>query len=70
MRGKLADGASNPSNIGGTRVSEVRDVLVVLLGSALMRMDGENLTVGQTADLLLAMLKREGYEITRDRGQQ
>jgi hypothetical protein len=49
-------------------VSSVRDVLVVLLGSALIRMHGENLTTGQTADLLLMMLDREGYEIAKKKG--
>jgi hypothetical protein len=43
----------------------IRDVLVVLLGSALIRMEGERLTVGQTVDLLMKMLEQEGYEIAK-----
>jgi hypothetical protein len=42
-----------------------RDVLVVLLGSALIRMESDELTVGQTVDLLIKLLDREGYEIMK-----
>jgi hypothetical protein len=45
--------------------TSTRDVLVVLLGSALIRMEGERLTVGQTVDLLMKMLEQEGYEIVK-----
>ncbi len=41
----------------------MRDVLVVLLSSALIRQQSDNLTVGQLTDLLIKMLEREGYEI-------
>jgi hypothetical protein len=44
---------------------EVRNVMIVLLSAALMRMEAGNLTVGQTADLLMKMLEREGYTIER-----
>jgi hypothetical protein len=45
--------------------TEVRDVLIVLLGSALLRMESDKLNVGQTVDLLMRMLDREGYAIKR-----
>lgn len=48
-----------------TTTTAVRDVLVVLLGSALIRMESDRLTVGQTADLLIKMLEREGYAVTK-----
>jgi hypothetical protein len=44
-------------------MTDVRDVLIILLGSALIRMETERLTVGQTADLLIKMLEQEGYAI-------
>ena len=40
-------------------------VMIVLLGSALIRMESDKLTVGQTADLLIKMLDREGYRIEK-----
>jgi hypothetical protein len=43
----------------------VRDVMVVLLGSALIRMESDKLNVGQTAELLLKMLDREGYKVEK-----
>jgi hypothetical protein len=43
----------------------VRDVLIVLLSSALVRMESDGLTVGQTADLLIKMLARDGYAIEK-----
>jgi Family of unknown function (DUF6166) len=46
-------------------MTATRDVLIVLLGSALVRMEADNLTVGQLADLLIKLLDREGYEIRR-----
>jgi DNA gyrase inhibitor GyrI len=46
-------------------MTSTRDVMVVLLGSAMIRMEGDKLTVGQTVDLLMKMLDREGYEITK-----
>jgi hypothetical protein len=42
-----------------------RDVLMVLLTSALVRMESDGLTIGQTADLLIKMLAREGYAIEK-----
>lgn len=45
--------------------ASVRDVLIVLLSSALIRMESDGLTVGQTADLLIKMLEREGYAIEK-----
>jgi hypothetical protein len=45
--------------------ANVRDVLIVLLSSALIRMESDGLTVGQTADLLIKMLEREGYAIEK-----
>jgi hypothetical protein len=44
-------------------MSQPRDVLIVLLGAALIRMEADGLTVGQTADLLIKMLAREGFTI-------
>jgi hypothetical protein len=45
--------------------TQTRDMFIVVLGAALMRMEMENLTVGQTADLLIRMMEREGYCIER-----
>jgi hypothetical protein len=45
--------------------TNVRDVLIVLLSSALVRMESDGLTVGQTADLLIKMLALEGYAIIK-----
>jgi hypothetical protein len=45
--------------------ANVRDVLIVLLSSALVRMESDRLTVGQTADLLIKMLASEGYAIEK-----
>lgn len=41
----------------------IRDVMIVLLGSAMIRMESDKLTVGQTVDLLMKLLDQEGYEI-------
>jgi hypothetical protein len=49
--------------------TSVRDVLMVLLTSALMRMENNNLTVGQLTDLLMKMLDREGYTIVPKKNQ-
>jgi hypothetical protein len=49
--------------LGYAVAPNVRDILVVSLGAALVRMESEGLTVGQTADLLIKMLGREGYAI-------
>jgi hypothetical protein len=46
-------------------MTEIRDVMIVLLGAALMRMEADRLTVGQLADLLIRMLDREGYSIEK-----
>jgi hypothetical protein len=46
-------------------MTEIRDVMIVLLGAALVRMEADRLTVGQTADLLIKMLEREGYRIEK-----
>jgi hypothetical protein len=46
-------------------MTETRDVMIVLLGSALIRMESEKLNVGQTVDLLLRMLEQEGYAVVR-----
>jgi hypothetical protein len=43
----------------------IRDVMIVLLGSAMLRMETDRLTVGQTAELLLKMLEREGYKVEK-----
>jgi hypothetical protein len=48
-------------------MSEIRDMLIVHLGAALIRMEMQNLTVGQVADLLIKMLDREGYKIEKFR---
>jgi hypothetical protein len=45
--------------------ANARDVLIVLLTSALVRMESDNLTVGQTADLLIKMLEQQGYAIEK-----
>lgn len=44
---------------------QVRNVMIVLLSSALVRMEADGLTVGQTADLLIKMLECEGYKIEK-----
>jgi hypothetical protein len=46
-------------------MSTTRDVFMVLLCSALVRMEADNLTVGQLADLLIRLLEREGYSIEK-----
>jgi hypothetical protein len=51
-------------------MTDVRNVLMVLLSSALMRMENDRLTVGQTTDLLIKMLEREGYAIERKHFQK
>jgi len=43
----------------------IRDVMVVLLGSALLQQQIANLTVGQTVDHLLRSMEREGFKIER-----
>lgn len=43
----------------------MRDMLITFLGSALIRMEADNLTVGQVADLLIKMLDNEGYSIEK-----
>jgi hypothetical protein len=43
--------------------ASTHDVMVVLLGAALLQMEIAKLTVGQTADHLLRLMDREGYEI-------
>jgi hypothetical protein len=51
-------------------MSNTRDVMVVLLGAALVRMAADRLTVGQTADLLVRLLEREGYVIKKIEPQE
>jgi hypothetical protein len=44
----------------------MRDALIVSLTSALIRMESDKLTVGQTADLLIALLQSLGFTIKND----
>jgi hypothetical protein len=46
-------------------MTDTRDVMIVLLGSVLLRMEMDKLTVGQAADLLIKLLDREGYKIEK-----
>jgi hypothetical protein len=43
----------------------VRDIMIVLLGSTMLRMESDGLNVGQTVDLLMKLLDQEGYEIAK-----
>jgi hypothetical protein len=47
--------------------TSTRDVMIVLLGSVLIRMESDKLTVGQTVDLLIRLLEREGYTIKKEK---
>jgi hypothetical protein len=47
------------------KMTDTRDVMIVLLGSVLLRMEMDKLTVGQAADLLIKLLDREGYKIEK-----
>jgi hypothetical protein len=46
-------------------MNTTRDVMIVLLGAALIRMESDNLSMGQTVDLLIKLLEREGYTINK-----
>jgi hypothetical protein len=47
-------------------MTEVRDVMIVLLTHIMLRMEmNKTMTVGQATDLLIKLLDRQGYKIEK-----